>query len=45
MPCRHGSAHLEKEITGIEKIIRSRLTVKREFAGLLAMPAVGDIMP
>ncbi|OPY66706.1 MAG: Transposase IS116/IS110/IS902 family protein [Syntrophorhabdaceae bacterium PtaU1.Bin034] len=36
--------HLEKEITGIEKIIRNRLKLKRQFTGLLTIPGIGDII-
>jgi transposase len=36
--------HLEEEIDGIEKIIRGRLKVKKEFGGLTAMPGIGDIL-
>lgn len=37
-------AHLQKEINGIEKMIRDKLKVKREFTGLLTMPGIGDII-
>jgi transposase len=36
--------HLEKEIDGIEKIIRNKLKLKREFGGLMTMPGIGDIL-
>jgi len=36
--------HLEREITGIERIIKETLTLKREFTGLLTMPGIGDII-
>jgi transposase len=36
--------HLEEEIGGIEKTIRNRLKLKKEFHGLTAMPGIGDIL-
>jgi len=36
--------HLQKEINGIEKMIRDKLKLKREFTGLLTMPGIGEII-
>ena len=36
--------HLEEEINGIEKIVRNKLKLKREFGGLMTMPGIGDIL-
>jgi len=36
--------HFQNKINEIEKMIRNRLKVKREFTGLLTMPGMGDII-